>query len=713
MADKDKPKHMNKKKNHKPNLEVVKSSKPIHKKKDKLEVVEPVKNTINDNEKQIIESLQDLVETDIIAKEDVNILKHLIPLIKEAKRRRYVTYSEVAAALPVSVSVADMEQSIAIFEDLGVDVVGEAEELFSKHKEAFDANKLNEGESSGISIDDPIKAYMHTIGKIELLDREGEIEVARRIEESANATLYALLETPVAMNHMIKIYDEFINDRILLREIIDIDAVYSAEYAEQMNATSDTNVLDINAKKAGKSNYQSTLQSRIEQVRSRSQDGDEFDEEGLYEELMDFEDEATVSFSAMEKALAPKMVELLNNIANISLKLLKIQKDRLNNLGFDEERYDILRNELLEAVKTVKLHQGVVNDMLSILYDLNKTLINKESTLLAIVDRCGIDRAPFLIKYQNSELQEDWLETISVFAEQRGDGWLRLVHEFKDDVLTIKKEIDLLVRKQILMNLENFKKLVITVQRSEHETLQAKKKMIEANLRLVVSVAKRYVNRGLQFADLIQEGNIGLMKAVDKFEYRRGYKFSTYAMWWIRQAMSRAIADYGRTIRIPVHMIETINKVMRTSKDLQKKLGREPTIKELAAKLALSEDKVNKILKIAKEPISFDTPIGDDSDGATIGESVSDSSVLSPLEAAMQFNLKEIVSNLLSSLPPRFERVLRMRFGIGMHTDHTLEEVGKKFDVTRERIRQIEAKALRMLRHPTRSKPLKAYINDN
>ena len=622
-------------------------------------------------------------------------------ILKTGKQRGYVTHEELISALG-EVNHDLIDDALATLEDLGIEVIGDSE------AESRTNSSNSSGEyDTGVSVEDPVKVYMRDIGRINLLDVEGEIEIARKIENGSSCMLNTLLETPVAMNHMIQIYDEFSNSKILLREVIDIDAVYSAEYAEEK--------IEKNSNEAkGKQSYQSTLQSRIEEVKNRSESEENFREEELYDELMDFEEEGGVSFAVMEKALAPKITEILHQISNISLRILKVHKEKLNGVNFDSKKYEELRDQLMKEMSSIKIHQSVVNEMLKTLYSLNSTLREKESALLEKVDQCKISREVFLKHYENSELKDSWFESLTEYANKKNSpSWKRLVTDYKDDILTIKKEIDNLVRKRILMNLSQFKELVITVQNGEREVLKAKEQMIEANLRLVVSVAKKYINRGLSFSDLIQEGNIGLMKAVDKFEYKRGYKFSTYAMWWIRQAMSRAIADSGRTIRIPVHMLETINKVVKTSRDLQKELGHEPTIKQLSEKLNMTTDKVNKVLKIAKEPTSFDAPIGDEDDGATIGESIHDSNVMSPIDSVMHSNLKEIVSNLLSSIPTRFDRVLRMRFGIGLHTDHTLEEVGTKFDVTRERIRQIEAKGLRMLRHPTRSKSLKAYINTN
>ncbi len=645
------------------------------------------------------------------------IMKYLFNLIKISKKRRYVTYEEISAALPEKITADIITEAISVFEELDIDIAGESDILLNKtNKKAVQQDEdAPVPKASAVAIDDPIKMYMRSIGTIKLLDREDEIEVAKQIEDGCNAMLFGLLETPIAMNHIIKIYDEFVNDRVLLREIIDIDSVYSAEYAEQMqkeDKESEEKVLNGEEKIVKqRGSYHDILQSRIEQVRSGAMEN--LEDEDLFADLIDFEDDSSVPFSAMEKALRPKITEKMNEVSDIILKLLKMQKDKINHLDFDENKYNVLRDEMIEIINSIRLHNNIVNEMLNMLYDLHKNLVAKESNLLKIADDCMIDRKVFFEIYKDSEMEDDWFDKIEKLSEKKNNAGLKkMITLHKDDVITIKKEIDILVKKQILIDIESFKKLVLTVQKSDREAQKAKKRMIEGNLRLVVSVAKRYANRGLSFLDLIQEGNIGLMKAVDKFEYRRGYKFSTYATWWIKQHIARAINE-SKMIHIPSHMIETVNKVKRTANDLRKQLGYEPTIEQLATKLSMPVDKVSKALKIVKEPISFDAPIGDSEDGITIGDSIYDSNNLSPSDSAEQANLRDLISRLLSSLPPRFERVLRLRFGIGMHTDHTLEEVGAKFDVTRERIRQIEAKALRMLRHPNRLKLIKWWYNND
>ncbi len=647
------------------------------------------------------------------------VMKHLFSLIKIAKKRRYVTYEEISAALPEKITPEIIDEAIAVFESLDIDIAGESDVLLGKtnKKNVSSDEDLPTPKASVASVDDPIKMYMRSIGTVKLLDREGEIDVAKQIEDGWNSMLFALLETPVSMTYIIKIYDEFINERVLLREIIDIDAVYSAEYAEQMHK--ENKELTENGKDKSpeivrhKESYQDILQARIDQVRSGSLDNVEEEGEDLFSDLMDFEDESSVPFSAMEKALRPKITEKMNNVSDIILKLMKMQKDKINHVGFDEVKYIQLRDQMIEIINSIRLHHNIVNEMLLMLYDLHKNLVEKETNLLKIADECLVDRKTFLDLYKNSEMDDDWFTKIINHSEKKNQAGLKkMVTNHKDDMITIKKEIDILVKKQILIDIESFKKLVITVQKGDREAQKAKKRMIEGNLRLVVSVAKRYTNRGLLFLDLIQEGNTGLMKAVDKFEYRRGYKFSTYATWWIKQYIARAINE-SKLIHIPSHMIETVNKIKRTSKDMHKQLGYEPTIQQLADKLSMPIDKIAKALKIVKDPISFDAPIGDNEDGVTIGDSIYDANILSPADSAEQANLRDLVSRLLASLPPRLEKVLRLRFGIALQTDRTLEEVGAIFDVTRERIRQIEAKALRKLRHPHRMKLIKCWYNND
>ncbi len=661
-----------------------------------------------------------------IGGDEEGVLKYIKHLIKGASKVRYTTYKQIAEALPSNAGAEMADQAIAIFETLDIDMIGDIDDLYIKKNQPSDLAN----DSDSVGVDDPIKIYMRSIGKIELLDRDGEIKTAKCIEEGSNNVLRALLETPVAMNYIIKTFDEFNNSRILLREILDIDAAYSSEYNDRFDSSNMEESVGEDGKKTfSRNNYQSQLQSRIAQVKARAED-EEIDEED-YENLIDFEDDTAISFNAMEKALLPKMTEVLNNMANICLKMLRIQKNSLTNQQHDNEmdaddsdqteviqKYEGLRAELSDIMKTIKLHPAIINKMLAEVYSLNGMIVEKEGSMLKLADKCGLSRQLFLREYENNELSEDWFDNLVLKyqKEKRGDGnaWNHLLTEYKDELLTTKKEIDTIVKKQVLMKLGSFKKLVITVQKGEKETLLAKKKMIEANLRLVVSVAKRYVNRGLQFSDLIQEGNIGLMKAVDKFEYRRGYKFSTYATWWIRQAITRAITDQARTIRIPVHMAETVNKVLRTAKDLFKKLGREPTPKELAAKLSMTEEKINKILKISREPTSYEMPMGDSND-AMLGDSIQDYNTISPFDQAVKNDLKAQVSHSLKScLSPKTERIIRLRFGIGpVQNDHTLEDIGQMFDVTRERIRQIEAKGLRRLKHPSRYRLLKEHLWDN
>ena len=636
-----------------------------------------------------------------------------------------LTLSQIASKInPKEASYKGLVDLFASFESCCIDVKGTVDELAEMIAVDTDSNATEASSSGGhASSGDPVKIYMRDIGKINLLDREGEMRIAKEIEEGSKTTLKYLLKNAVAANIIMNYCDEVFSDKMLLRELVDIDAYYSVK-----NSEDEDNKFEEGSKKY----YQNTLQSKIEEL--RNSDSNSSVDEAMYDDLIDFEEEPALSTASMERIVYNEIKEILVKVSDLFLKILKMHKNQLNTGYFSQEKYDHLMDSVFDILKEIKFNSIIINDILTILRDINTKLIEKEGKLMSLSDKCGIARDQFLAVYHGEDREAEpenieeieersWDEILAgrpvapllllekikqKSTKSRSKGWANLAERYGDEIKAITAEINVLNRKHILMNIKSFKSLVIDAQKGERTTLRAKRKMIESNLRLVVSAAKRYVNKGLHFADLIQEGNIGLMRAVEKFEYRRGYKFSTYAMWWIRQSMSRAIADHGRTIRVPVHMIETINKITRTSKDLFKKTGREPSISELAEKLNLSEEKVNKVLNTIKEPISFDAPIGDELDGGTVGDSVSDANNLSPLDSAIKSNLKEITSQLLSSLSSRFERVLRMRFGIGLPSDSTLEEVGAKFNVTRERIRQIEGKALRVLRHPAKLKALKA-----
>ncbi|TIN40492.1 MAG: RNA polymerase sigma factor RpoD, partial [Mesorhizobium sp.] len=550
--------------------------------------------------------------------------------------------------------------------------------------------------------DDPVRMYLREMGSVELLSREGEIAIAKRIEAGRETMIAGLCESPLTFQAIIIWRDELNESKILLREIIDLEATYAGPEAKQ-----------------------APVVERIEEAktddkprRSREDEDDITnvggDTRGLTDDDEEDEDEASLSLAAMEAELRPQVMETLDVIADTYKKLRKLQDQQVENRlaaagtlsPSQDRRLKELKDQLIKAVKSLSLNTARIEALVEQLYDINKRLVQNEGKLLRLAESYGVRREEFLKEYQGSELDPNWTRSIGNLTSR---GWKEFTKNEKDAIRDLRAEIQNLATETAISILE-FRRIVNQVQKGEREAAIAKKEMVEANLRLVISIAKKYTNRGLQFLDLIQEGNIGLMKAVDKFEYRRGYKFSTYATWWIRQAITRSIADQARTIRIPVHMIETINKIVRTSRQMLHEIGREPTPEELAEKLAMPLEKVRKVLKIAKEPISLETPVGDEED-SHLGDFIEDKMAILPIDAAIQANLRETTTRVLASLTPREERVLRMRFGIGMNTDHTLEEVGQQFSVTRERIRQIEAKALRKLKHPSRSRKLRSFLD--
>ncbi len=732
-----------------------KSDKKVKMKSKTSSPSENVKKTKNSATKQKNQTSENAVkafdngEKEVKPQNQAEMQAIVRKLLTKGRAKGFVTYDQLNELLPEdSMSPEQLEKVIEILGEAGISINDNANAASQDQDPDAVEEQEEEAEVDFGRTDDPVRMYLREMGTVDLLSREDEIEIAKKIEAGRDLVISCLCEIPFVIKEINSWQESLNSGSVFLRDIIDLDATYGAgpenippsgeipeeEFEEVIPEAPTDNKKPAKSKAAAvEKKDEPVVKSR--KTTSKSSDEDDFDDEddddfedddvsdsddSEEDELEDFEDEeeeddedeAALSLAALEAELLPKFIETLSEFATVSKKMIKIQEQKLIS-ALEEEKpsdkslkeYQILKKKLEEIISGIRLNGTIVEKMLEKIYTYNKQLITIEAKLMRLADAMKINRKVFIKSYHGHEMSPSWPQLI----HKNDKTWKDYSEKNQEEIETARFEV-IKLAKEIGLDITEFKRIVLAVQKGERDSNHAKKEMIESNLRLVISIAKKYTNRGLQFLDLIQEGNIGLMKAVDKFEYRRGYKFSTYATWWIRQAITRSIADQARTIRIPVHMIETINKIVRTGRQMVHEMGREPTPEELAARLGMPIDKVRKVMKIAKEPVSLETPIGDEED-SHLGDFIEDKNALLPIEAAIQSNLREITTRVLASLTPREERVLRMRFGIGMNTDHTLEEVGQQFSVTRERIRQIEAKALRKLKHPSRSRKLRSFLD--